>query len=88
MTTVTHKGTRWTLHALTLHWEELDAEITRLAEMQGSMCDCLRMATAQGFKADYSAVDKVGRRINEFLAELADVEIILVENEADGWTST
>lgn len=88
MTTAMHKGERWTLKALDLRWQELELDIEKHQHIASAMAQATNTVIEQGFKADWSAHSIVLNKIAEMCAEQAEVEIILVENEAPGWTST
>ncbi len=86
--TVKFYGRDWTFKALDLRWHELEVSIENVAKGQKEREERFHALEQRGHKVNWTSYDIVAAAIEGMIAEQAEIEIFLIENEAPGWTST
>lgn len=78
-----------TLKELDLRWHELEAELHRVGNKQSDLLmQAAHLLNSPDQKTAYWMADEYGKQYSRMLKEQSEIEEYLIENEAQGWTST
>jgi len=87
--TFKYYGKEWTLKQLAEEWQKKELDIAELEAVERKVQDIYNFATDDIVKSvtEYR-IKIIQAEIARQLGEQSEIETILIENEAPGWTST